>query len=51
MLPDVFEICIAHIVDAEDEDVLVGFCCASDGGEEGGGFGFGGLPLHGGGVD
>ena len=51
VLPDVFQVGVAHVVHAEDEDVLVGFCCCADGGEEGGGFGFRGFLLDGGGVD
>ena len=51
MLPHVFEVGIAHVVDAEDEDVLVGVEGGADGGEERSGFFFRRFLLDRGEVD
>ena len=51
MLPDVFEVGVPHVFDAEDEDVGSGVGCGAHGGVEGGGFFFAGFFLHVGGVD
>ena len=51
MLTDVFEVCVSHILDTEDEDVLVVLHSGTDGGVKTCGFSFGGFLLDGGGVD